>query len=104
MIQHKGKYREEAEALIRAAEMDPSLSVLDLHGSCRDEAVRNLDFFLDQGVCQGIPVVRIIHGKGTGTLRETVIRFLASHPSVVAFRGSDRPDELGAVVYVVLHA
>ena len=51
----------------------------------------------------GLTVVRIVHGKGTGTLRRTVHAVLARHPAVRAYRLADeRGGSWGATV-VELH-
>jgi DNA mismatch repair protein MutS2 len=45
---------------------------LDLRGSKSDEARDRLQAYLEDAYLAGLPMVRIIHGKGTGKLRETV--------------------------------
>jgi DNA mismatch repair protein MutS2 len=54
-----------------------------------DEALPQLDRFLHDTYLAGLIQVRIIHGKGTGTLRETVRRVLGRHPLVKEFRAGD---------------
>ncbi len=51
-----------------------------------DEALYRLDAYLDAAFMAGHPLVRIIHGKGTGALREAVWERLASHPLVRSHR------------------
>jgi DNA-nicking Smr family endonuclease len=69
----------------------PIDGVLDLHTfkpSEVHELVRDyLAACLERDICQ----VRIIHGKGTGTLRETVHSILTKHPAVVSF-SLDHPE------------
>jgi DNA mismatch repair protein MutS2 len=60
---------------------------LDLRGKRADEALTDLDRFLDAAFLAGLPFVRIIHGKGTGKLREVVRQTLHSHPHVRSFEG-----------------
>ena len=55
---------------------------LDLHGLTVDEAITLVDTFLYQSHKAGLHRVWIIHGRGTGTLRQTVRRYLTSHPLV----------------------
>jgi DNA mismatch repair protein MutS2 len=43
----------------------------------------------------GLPTVRLVHGKGTGTLRKVIRELLAAHPLVESFRDGD-PSEGGA--------
>ncbi len=59
---------------------------LDLHGYTCDEAILALDAFLDRAVVSNIRTVTIIHGKGTGKLRQAVHRRLKQLPYVESFR------------------
>lgn len=61
-------------------------SEVDLRGRMVDEAEGILDKYLDDAVLTGINQVSIIHGKGTGSLRNGVHQFLKRHPHVVSFR------------------
>jgi DNA mismatch repair protein MutS2 len=45
-----------------------------------------LDRYLDTAYLAGLPFARIIHGKGTGVLRQAVREELRSHPLVTDFR------------------
>ncbi len=54
-----------------------------------DEALIRLDKFLNDMYLAGLDSVRIVHGKGTGTLRLAVRRELARHPLVESFRQGD---------------
>ncbi len=58
---------------------------LDLRGRRADEALDELDRYLDAAYLSGLPFVRIIHGKGTGRLREVVRQALHQHPQVKSF-------------------
>ena len=54
-----------------------------------DEALFRLDQYLSDAFMAGLPSVRIVHGKGTGTLRQAVHEVLAKHPLVKSFRPGD---------------
>ncbi|MVB10601.1 Endonuclease MutS2 [Caprobacter fermentans] len=58
----------------------------DLRGQAADEAVMNLDRFLDSALLSGVDQLTVIHGKGTGTLRAAVQQHLKNHPSVRSYR------------------
>ena len=51
-----------------------------------DEALPRLDQYLHDAFLAGLYQVRVIHGKGTGTLRQIVRRELAGHSLVKSFR------------------
>lgn len=69
--------------LTKAKEVRPEV---DLRGLTVDEALDKVDKYLDDAVLAGLTHVRIVHGKGSGTLRQAVGSFLASHPHVHAWR------------------
>ena len=51
-----------------------------------DEALLKLDKYLHDAFMAGLIQVRVIHGKGTGTLRQVVRKQLAKHPLVKSYR------------------
>lgn len=55
---------------------------LNLIGMHVEEAVSTLDHYLDQAVYHRVKNVRIIHGMGTGALRNAVWQELKKHPQV----------------------
>jgi DNA mismatch repair protein MutS2 len=59
---------------------------LDLRGKYAEEALEELDKYLDDAMLAGIDKVRIIHGKGTGALRRAVRTHLQNHHFVSDFR------------------
>ena len=58
---------------------------LDLRGQRAEEALDALDRYLDAAYLAGLPFVRIIHGKGTGKLRQSVREALSKHPHVSSY-------------------
>ncbi|MGO0122639.1 endonuclease MutS2 [Desulfothermobacter acidiphilus] len=74
--------------------------VLDLRGQRAEEALEYLSRQLDAALLAGLTQVTVIHGHGTGKLRQAVRSFLTDHPQVKAFR-SGTPEEGGAGVTVV---
>jgi len=59
---------------------------LDLRGQVAEEALIELDKYLDQAFTAHLPWVRIIHGKGSGVLRQTVRQALSGHAQVSSYR------------------
>ncbi len=59
---------------------------LDLRGQTTEEALLEVDRFLDNAVLCGLERVTVIHGKGTGALRAAVHRHLKGHRQVKSFR------------------
>jgi DNA mismatch repair protein MutS2 len=58
---------------------------LDLRGQRADEALSAMERYLDAAFLAGLPFVRVIHGKGTGKLRQAVRESLGAHPHVASF-------------------
>lgn len=59
---------------------------LDIRGYAADDGVYAVDSFIDNAVMSGISLVTIIHGKGTGILKNAVRNHLKHHPSVKSSR------------------
>ena len=64
-----------------------------------DEALFKLDRYLNDAFMAGLYQVRVIHGKGTGTLRQAVRRQLTGHPLVKSYRpGNYGEGEAGVTI------
>ncbi|MDG0874435.1 endonuclease MutS2 [Paenibacillus thiaminolyticus] len=61
-------------------------SELDLRGANLEEALMEVDRFLDEALLGNLGQVFIIHGKGTGVLRSGIQEFLRKHKHVKSFR------------------
>jgi len=59
---------------------------LDLRGQDAEQAIMELNAFIDSAVLSGVQTIRIIHGKGTGVLRDAVGRRLKQHKSIASYR------------------
>ncbi len=59
---------------------------IDIRGLATDEALLELDKYIDEAVLAGIGTITIIHGKGTGTLRKNVQSHLRHHRNIKTFR------------------
>ena len=73
---------------------------LDIRGERADDALDKLDRYIDQAFIAEMPFVRIVHGKGTGRLREVVREALRDNPYVKSFE-EGKEKEGGAGVTVV---
>lgn len=71
----------------------------DLHGSRWDQAREAAETLVQRAFVEGDRVVRIVHGKGDGRLRDALRRWLEDHPLVAGFRDSTG----GGATLVALH-
>lgn len=71
----------------------PITDVLDLHTFRPGDLPHLLDDYFEACLENGIHTVRVVHGKGTGRLRQWVMRILERHPRVAAFHPA--PPEAG---------
>ena len=75
---------------------------LDIRGMALDEALPEVDKFLDDAVLSSLGEVSVIHGKGTGTLRAGIQTHLRKHPHVEAYRlGKYGEGEAGVTVVTI---
>jgi DNA mismatch repair protein MutS2 len=68
-----------ATGLETAQSITPEIS---LRGMTVDEAIYQLEKYLDQAILAGLKRFRVIHGKGTGALRQAVQKYLKDNPVV----------------------
>jgi DNA mismatch repair protein MutS2 len=70
-----------------------------LIGQRVEAALDRLDGYLDEALLAGREEVRVVHGHGTGRLRDAIRDHLRSHPAVASFRpGDEREGGNGATV------
>jgi len=60
----------------------PSITEIDFHGYRVHEAIEELDQLINDNFTQGNKQIKIIHGDGTGRLRQSIREFLHNHPLV----------------------
>ncbi|EHB6444122.1 endonuclease MutS2 [Enterococcus faecalis] len=70
---------------VRSAESSHVGTQLDLRGKRYEEALAEVDQYIDAAILAGYPQVTIVHGKGTGALRTGITEFLKNHRSVKSY-------------------
>lgn len=60
----------------------PIESQLDLRGFTTEDARQRLDQYLNDAYMEGLQTIRVVHGKGTGAVRQAVRELLTDHPLV----------------------
>jgi DNA mismatch repair protein MutS2 len=75
-------------AIVRGRDSHVNLE-LDLRGERYEEALLRVEKYVDDALLAGYPRVSIIHGKGTGALRQGVQEYLRNHRSVKKIRFGD---------------
>jgi DNA mismatch repair protein MutS2 len=79
------------QASISARHESPGIE-LDLRGNRAEDALETLESYLERAYLAKLPWVRIIHGKGTGKLRQVVREALAQNPHVSDFEAGKRTE------------
>lgn len=74
---------------VKLPEADNPGVEVSLRGMRADDALDVLEKYLDRAYLAGLPYVRIVHGKGTGTLRKLARDLLRQHPLVAQIREAE---------------
>ena len=85
---------------IQRTNMSPKI---DLRGYRVDDALTELDLFLDKACMVNLPYVEIVHGHGTGQLRTAIRDYLNDSPYVAKFRQGDDTEGGNGVTIVDLN-
>jgi len=67
-----------------------------------DEALLKLDRYLNDAFMTGLYQVKVIHGRGTGTLRQVIRKAFSQHPLVKSYRPGGYGEGWGGVTVVEL--
>lgn len=92
-----GKGSGHVERVQRTAKMECNLLGLTV-----DEAIGEVDSFIDQSLLNGFGVIYIIHGNGTGALRNGIQKHLRGHRCVKSFRSGEYGEGGTGVTVVTL--
>lgn len=86
----KSNDKEEVESvvthMVKTSSNQAVKTELDLRGKRYEEAIGDLEKYIDEAIMQGHARVTIIHGKGTGALRKGVEQFIRTHPQIKSSR------------------
>ncbi len=80
----------------------PAIDEIRLRHLTVDEALLKLDKYLNDAFMSGLHRVKVIHGKGSGALRQAAQEQLAKHPLVKSYRLGDYGEGEAGVTIVEL--
>ena len=97
--QPKEKQKKQAPAKAKLSKSQFISAEIDCRGQLVDEAIANIDKYIDDAYLSGLKQVVIIHGKGTGALRAGVQNYLRMNSHVKSYRpGTFGEGEAGVTV------
>ncbi|QFR65301.1 endonuclease MutS2 [Schleiferilactobacillus harbinensis] len=86
--------KEPKRHIVNVSNRGPAISpTLDLRGKRYEEAMHDLDQYMDEALLANYPTVTIIHGKGTGAIRNGVQEYLKQHRQIKSYKYA--PPEAG---------
>lgn len=91
--------REKPRVNIGLQKAQTATTEIHLRGARAEDAMEELEKFLDEAILAGLPNVRIVHGKGEGILRQLTRQMLSRNPGVKSYREGE-PAEGGAGVTI----
>ncbi|AKP66915.1 endonuclease MutS2 [Companilactobacillus ginsenosidimutans] len=83
--QSKPEEKESKPTMVRRTKSTSLSSKLDLRGERYEEAMTDLDNYIDEALLAGYNQVTIVHGFGTGVIRNGVTKYLQGNPRVKSF-------------------
>ena len=86
IIHTKQKNNEKKDIKISVQISSPPIDEIMIRHQTVDEALANLDKFIDNAICNNVKIVKIIHGKNGGILRKEVHKYLDNSPYVKEHR------------------
>ena len=82
--------KETARITVNTTKSEKPVQELDVRGSRVDESEQLVTQFIDNASMQGLTSIRIIHGTGTGALREAIRLLLSNHSLVGSFSAAPK--------------
>ena len=89
---HEPKKKSVTVAQVAPAALTIATAQLDVRGQRAEEAMRNIEQFLDRATRNGDEMVLIIHGHGTGAIKRELREFLKTSPYARSFRPGDNSE------------
>lgn len=88
LIQEKIPYKPDTKIMrtISKKAIKSGSNELDLRGQTVEEALLEVDLFIDRSIMSHLDFITIIHGKGTGALRKAIHSHLKSHKNIKSYR------------------
>ena len=80
------KNNEKKDIKVSVQISSPPIDEIMIRHQTVDEALANLDKFIDNAICNNVKIVKIIHGKNGGILRKEVHKYLDNSPYVKEHR------------------
>ncbi len=99
IVRSKGALGSDSDELLRQRKLSFKQDI-DVRGMRGDEALQVVQYFIDDALMMGVERVRILHGTGTGILRQLIRQYLGTIPGVTHF--ADEHVQLGGAGITVV--
>ena len=98
-LKDENKTKENTNRIYKAKKAMHISPTLDLRGQRYDEALRNFDKYIDDAMLSGLDQAKIIHGKGTGALRNGINDYLKNNKMIDSYRpGNEKEGGYGVTI------
>jgi len=103
-VKQEDNFKEQVKARVAfsGGKTKDAKTEIDLRGMMVDEAIMEVDKFIDDSVMASLKTITIIHGKGTGALRAGIVEYLRRHRSVESYRAGKYGEGEQGVTVVTL--
>jgi len=99
IVRQKGALGSDSDEVLRQRKLNFKQDI-DVRGMRGDEALQAVQYFIDDALMMGVERVRILHGTGTGILRQLIRQYLGTIPGVTHF--ADEHVQLGGAGITVV--
>ena len=104
LVQESAPKKQKSTVMVRSDAASRTVRMeCDVRGMALGEALIEVEKYLDQAVMAGMNEVAIVHGKGTGTLRQGIQQHLKRYPHVKSFRLGQYGEGESGVTIVTLN-